>query len=375
LNILISVFFILYGLLLYWLIIGWRKSARQVVIHNQAKPFVTVVVAMRNEALTITNLLTNLNEQDYPNAEVIVVDDHSDDHSSTVLNNWLTNHKVKPGFCKLIANKGVGKKAALAQAIAEAEGEIILTTDADCRLPATWISATVQQFNETTQLVVGPVRMQASSFTDRLQQLEFSSLIGSGAATLGWKLPTMANGANLAFRKSAFWAVNAYEGNIHIASGDDEFLMRKIESNFPGSISFNHDSRAIVETNAHQRLKSFVNQRIRWSSKWALHQTYFSKLLALLVFSFQAVFLLSPWLMLAGYLDVSLFVGLFLVKAIGEYYFFVPVLRQLQVPFNLPAFITLQFIYPYYVTTIGLLANVVGYQWKGRGYKSSKYPY
>ncbi|MCZ8217497.1 MAG: hypothetical protein O9262_14730, partial [Cyclobacteriaceae bacterium] len=59
-NILISVFFILYGLLLCWLIIGWRKSARQVVIHNQAKPFVTVVVAMRNEALNITNLLTDL---------------------------------------------------------------------------------------------------------------------------------------------------------------------------------------------------------------------------------------------------------------------------------------------------------------------------
>jgi poly-beta-1,6-N-acetyl-D-glucosamine synthase len=375
LNILISVFFILYGLLLCWLIIGWRRSARQVVIHNQAEPFVTVVVAMRNEALTITNLLTDLSEQDYPNAEVIVVDDHSDDNSSQVFNNWLTNHKIKPGFCRLLANNGVGKKAALAQAIAEAQGEIILTTDADCRLPSTWISSTVQRFNEKTQLLVGPVRMKASSFTDRLQQLEFASLIGSGAATLGWQLPTMANGANLAFRKSAFSAVDGYEGNIHIASGDDEFLMRKIESYFPGRISFNHDSRSVVETYAHQYLKSFVNQRIRWSSKWALHQTYFSKLLALMVFSFQAMFLLSPWLMLSGHLDVRLGIGLLIIKAVGEYYFFVPVLRQLHVPFNLPAFITLQFIYPYYVTTIGLLANVAGYQWKGRGYKSSKYPY
>lgn len=330
---------------------------------------------MRNEALNITNLLTDLSEQDYPNAEVIVVDDHSEDNSSEVFNNWLTNHKVKPGFCRLFANKGMGKKAALAQAIAEAQGEIILTTDADCRLPSTWISTTVQRFNEKTQLVVGAVRMKASSFTDRLQQLEFGSLIGSGAATLGWQLPTMANGANLAFRKSAFSAVDGYEGNTHIASGDDEFLMRKIESYFPGSISFNHDSRAVVETNAHQHLKSFVNQRIRWSSKWALHQTYFSKLLALLVFGVQTVFLLSPWLMLAGYLDAWLFVGLFLAKAVGEYYFFAPVLRQIQVPFNWPAFIILQFIYPYYVTTIGLLANVAGYQWKGRGYKSSKYPY
>lgn len=330
---------------------------------------------MRNEALTITRLLTDLQNQDYPNFEVIIVDDHSDDGSWKVVNDWLTVNPLKSDFIKLINNNGTGKKAALTLAVHHGKGEFIMATDADCELPETWISKTIEQFDDQTHLLVGAVRMKGKLFVHQLQQLEFASLIGSGAATLGWQIPTMANGANLVFRKSSFMAVRGYDGNSHIASGDDEFLMRKIHVRFPGSIFFNHNPDTIVETTAHNSVGSFVNQRIRWASKWALHQSYFSKFLALLIFSLQLICLLSPWLILFDYLDIQLGLSLLLIKALAEWLFFIPVLKLLRLPFNLPAFITLQFIYPYYVVAIGLLANVVGYQWKGRGYNSSKSPY
>lgn len=351
---------------------GWYKSAHKVVKLNEAKPFVSVVVAMRNEALTITHLLNDLQVQDYANFEVIIVDDHSDDGSLEAVKVWFNKNVSKSDFVRLIKNEGAGKKAALTAAIQKAKGQLIMTTDADCQLPNSWISRTVGQFDDQTHLLVGAVRMKGKLFTDQLQQLEFASLIGSGAATLGWQMPTMANGANLAFRKSSFMVVGAYEGNSHIASGDDEFLMRKIHQRFPGSIFFNHNADTVVETHAHDSLRSFFHQRIRWASKWALHQSYFSKLLALLIFSFQLAFLLCPWLMLFGYLNINLGLTLLLIKALAEWLFFIPVLNLLRLHFNLPAFIALQFIYPYYVVAIGLLANVVNYQWKGRGYNSSK---
>jgi poly-beta-1,6-N-acetyl-D-glucosamine synthase len=354
---------------------GWHKSAHKVVKLNEAKPFVSVVVAMRNEALTITRLLTDLQQQDYSHFEVIIVDDHSDDGSRGIVEGWLVNNVHKLDFIKLIDNQGTGKKAALTLAVQNAKGEFIMTTDADCVLPRTWISKTVEQLDDQTHLLVGAVRMKGKRFVHQLQQLEFASLIGSGAATLGWQIPTMANGANLAFRKSSFIAVGAYEGNSHIASGDDEFLMRKIHQRFPGSIFFNHNPDTVVETQTHNSIGSFVNQRIRWASKWALHQSFFSKFLALLIFSFQLICLLSPWLILFDYLDMQLGLSLLLIKALAEWLFFIPVLNWLRLPFNVPAFITLQFIYPYYVVAIGLLANVVGYQWKGRGYNSSKSPH
>ncbi len=335
----------------------------------------SVVVAMRNEALSITSLLADLQQQDYQHLEVIIVDDHSDDGSLKVINDWLMENPIKSDFIKLFNNNGVGKKAALTLAVQNAGGEIIMTTDADCQLPNTWISKTVEHFDDRTNLIVGAVRMKGKLFTDRLQQLEFASLIGSGASTLGWQIPTMANGANLAFRKSVFNHVKGYDGNSHIASGDDEFLMRKIHAYSPGSIFFNHNPEAIVETLSQDSVSSFVHQRIRWASKWALHQSFFSKFLALLIFSFQLVCLLIPWLILFNYLDVQLGLSLLFIKALAEWLFFIPVLNLLRLPFNLPAFITLQFIYPYYVVGIGLLANVSAYQWKGRGYNSSKSPY
>lgn len=354
---------------------GWNRGTRNKRKINTAKPLISVVVAMRNEALTINTLLTDLLHQDYPYYEVIIVDDHSDDGSLLAINDWLIANPLKSDFIKLINNSGTGKKAALTLAVQNAKGELIMTTDADCQVPASWISKTVEHFNDQTNLIVGAVRMKGKLFTDYLQQLEFASLIGSGAATLGWQIPAMGNGANLAFRKASFIAVGAYQGNSHIASGDDEFLMRKIQEHFPGSIFFNHNPETVVETHTHDSIRSFINQRIRWASKWALHQAFFSKFLAILIFSFQLVFLLSPWLMLFGYLNLRLALGLILFKLIAELFFFIPVLRFLRSPLHLPAFITLQFIYPYYVVAIGLLANVAGYQWKGRGYNSSKSPY
>lgn len=330
---------------------------------------------MRNEALTITRLLNDLKHQDYPKFEVIIVDDHSDDGCRATVESWLVANEVKSDFIKVLNNQAAGKKAAITLGVQNAGGEFIMTTDADCALPDTWISKTLEQFDNQTNLIVGAVRMKGKLFTDYLQQLEFASLIGSGAATLGWQLPTMANGANLAFRKSSFITVGAYDGNSHIASGDDEFLLRKIHAHFPGSIFFNHNPATVVETQTHDSFRSFVNQRIRWASKWALHQGFFSKFLALLIFSFQLMCLSSPWLMLFDYLDVQLGLSLLLIKALAEWLFFLPVLNLLRLPFNLPAFIVLQFIYPYYVVAIGLLANVSAYQWKGRGYNSSKSPY
>lgn len=330
---------------------------------------------MRNEAVNIANLLSDLSGQDYNAFEVIIVDDHSEDSSKSIAATWLKENGVEEDFIRLLSNDDSGKKSALALGIKAANGEFVMTTDVDCRLPESWISKTIAQAGNQTQLIVGAVRMKGEKFVDHLQQLEFASLIGSGAATLGWQLPTMANGANLTFRKSAFEAVDGYADNKLIASGDDEFLMRKIHARFPGSVIFNHSQHTVVETSTHNSLPAFLNQRIRWASKWALHKTYTSTLLALLIFVFQLTFLLSPWLMLLGYISLKLGIALLILKAGAEWLFFIPVLRQLKQSFNLLAFTVLQFIYPYYVVGIGLLANVMGYRWKGRRYKSSKSPY
>ncbi len=304
--------------------------------------------------------------------EVIVVDDHSEDNTTAVFNQTVKDFNNSGRSFQCITNKGTGKKAALSTGIAHASGSIILTTDADCRVPKTWISKTIEQFEESTHMLVGAVRISGTGFIDRLQQLEFASLIASGAASLANNLPTMANGANLAFRKSSFEAVKGYAGNAHIPSGDDEFLLRKMHQAFPDGVRFNAAPDAVVSTQGQESLSAFIQQRIRWASKWNLHPSIFSKSLALLVFMFQVSFLLSPWLMVGGWLSWPLGLALLTLKALGEAIFFLPVLRYLRINFYVPAFLFLQFIYPLYVVGIGLLANALGYRWKGRRYGSSQ---
>src|SRR5213075_2078285 len=122
------------------------------------------------------------------------------------------------------------------------------------------------------RFISGPVKLEeGNSLFGKMQVTEFASLIGTGAASIGFGMPNMCNGANLAFEKAAFVAVNGYAGNDKIASGDDEFLMHKIHSQFPGSVCFLKNPKAIVRTNVQQSLSGFLSQRIRWASKWKFY--------------------------------------------------------------------------------------------------------
>jgi len=369
LEIAITIVFILYTLLVGWLIIGWRKATQRIAPVNTTKPLVSVVVAVRNEEANILNILNDLAAQTYPDVEILVVDDHSHDSTTTVISNVSEKSPPLKEQLKLLnCTIEFGKKAALTLGISAARGEIILTTDADCRLPANWIEATVEQFSDNVKMVVGGVRILSGNFFSRLQQLEFASLIGSGAATLGWQMPTMANGANLAFHKQTFNEVKGYEGNEQIPSGDDEFLLRKFYQYFPNSVVFNTNPDSVPSTKALASVNGFFQQRLRWGGKWKLHKDNFSKVLAISIFACQLTFLLTSWLIIFQQINLAVGLSLLLIKVLIEVLFFRPVVRYLSIPFSWLAFIVLQFIYPYYVVSVALASNLMRYQWKARKY-------
>jgi hypothetical protein len=176
----------------------------------------------------------------------------------------------------------------------------------------------------------------------------------------------MCNGANLAFRKEAFENVNGYEGNLHVASGDDEFLMRKINTACPGSIRFNISRASVVSTKAQSTGTDFLFQRIRWAAKWRHHRDLKTKLLAVYVFLFHLLTISLPVLAILGYLKLSFVLVLFLVKAILEFRFLVRVTSWLQIPWHWPSFILLQVVYSLYAVIIGVLSNFIQAKWKGR---------
>jgi cellulose synthase/poly-beta-1,6-N-acetylglucosamine synthase-like glycosyltransferase len=365
----IFIFSIYFGFLLACLI-GWRKFLCQTKPEGDTfNTFVSIVVPVRNEEHSIAPLLDSLKVQDYPqrNLEVIIMDDHSTDQTAQRINSWI--HDNPDIACSYFLAEGNGKKLALTKGIQIARGDIILTTDADCRLPMDWVSTMTMSFVTDTNMVIGLVKIeQGKSFFSKMQALEFSSLMGSAMALLSIGLPVMCNGASLAFRKSGFEAVNGYVGNLHIPSGDDEFLMRKLVKQYPGSVRSIYFP-SVVTTRALTSVKDFVNQRLRWAGKWKANDSVAAKCLAVFILIFQLMVITAFALLFFN--DVGRVAGILLgIKWILECYLLITFCRAMNQRFSFRAFFAWQFLYPLYVLFIGSLSQLLEYEWKGRRERS-----
>lgn len=352
---------ILYSVLLIVLMAGWSRAIRKKVLGKTFRPpFISVVVPVRNEEKNLDRLLQSIRQQDHSNFEILVVDDHSTDRSVEIaMKNGATNQIV-------LRNQGQGKKSAITTAVRAAKGSLIATTDADCVLPRTWLTDISLQFhNEKVNLAFGGVRMTTNGkFFSVLQSMEFASLIGSGAATAALGFSTLCNGANLVYRKAVFESVNGYDGNLTIASGDDEFLMRKIQKHFPGSVFFLNSPTAVVDTESQSNFSVFLQQRLRWASKWRYNSSRFTVALSIFILLAQV-----SWIGCLALLIISFrfdLLTLMLTKMVLEFVFLLRVCRWMKAKWNGLAFLTLQVVYPFYVLGVGIASNFVKGSWKGR---------
>lgn len=327
-----------------------------------------MVIAARNEQANICHILQDLEQQNYPKQhyEVIVIDDYSTDKTVEIVNQQLSKLNYT---LRLISNqKQGGKKSAIEQGVAMARGNWILCTDADCRVGEQWIESMVLKMQHTnSEMIIGPVIFfEANTILSQLQMIEFAALVGSGAATLELGIPSMCNGANLAYQKAAFERVKGFDGNRHLLSGDDEFLMHKIFSSNRTKISFNYCSQSVVKTKAQATLYEFIQQRKRWSSKWNQYQLPYIKWIAILIFigNFNLLFL-PLYLIVDAQLAIYL-IGLQLLKTLVDAIFTFDILNKFGNKFSLKYFVILSLIYPIYVSFFGLSSKNNAFTWKNR---------
>lgn len=328
---------------------------------------VSVIVAARNEEKSIAGLLGDLAAQHYPTAmiEVVVIDDHSTDKTAEIVTDFIAKQKLS-GFILIKNEDGVGKKAALARGVGKSTGDLILSTDADCRMGLEWISAMASYFQDDKKVMIfGPVScFPQKGLLNRFQSLEFSGLMASGAGAGRAGQPFICNGANLAYRKSAFMQVNGYVGNEKFISGDDVFLMHKMKKEFGNkAIGFAPDKKALVQTYPARGLRAFFKQRIRWASKTKGYKDNLSAVAATAVFSFN-LFITATFF--AGFCYPELFLlfaGVILLKSLID----LPLMwgvtgfnHQRQLMYW---YLPFQVIYPFYVVVAGGLSLIPRKRW------------
>lgn len=258
---------IVYAIFLIAVVVGLSRLPRAGT--SAARPFVSILVAARNEERHLGACLESLRGQTYPPDlyEIIVVDDGSTDTTSAVIQGQITAIK---NLRSIRIDGGGSKTAALARGIEAARGEIILTTDADCVVRPDWVASMVSRFDSQTVFVAGPViEREGSGILAGMSRLEFLGLIGVAGGLIGIRVPVFCNGASLAFRKQAFLAIGGYgEGQW----SDDEALLQRFHGFYPDGIAYAADAGAVVVTQPSSSFTEFWHQRVRWASKRRVYE-------------------------------------------------------------------------------------------------------
>jgi cellulose synthase/poly-beta-1,6-N-acetylglucosamine synthase-like glycosyltransferase len=334
---------------------------------------VSVVIPVRNEDRFIERLIEDLSKQTYPKNlfEVIVVNDHSNDETINILERL----KNKPNVDIIVQDSpGIGKKEAIESGIQVASGEIIVTTDGDCRVQPNWlreISFSMEEYNAV--MIAGPVRFRnTETIWNQGLMMEFAALQGTGASTMHFNVPTMCNGANIAYFKKVFLEVQGFEGNKDIPSGDDEFLMHRISKKYSGRIHYLKSREAIVETESSKDFVEWYNQRIRWASKWRGYEIISPQFIALIIIliNLNLIFGLALWL--TGTMSVAIYLAVLGIKSIVDFIFVYNVNRFLKRRSSLIIQILIELIYPLYALSFGILGIFGNYTWKDRNSNFSK---
>lgn len=372
-SIFIGVITALYFFLLLFLYYGYNKLPP---FSGKTPGLLTgfsVVVAFRNEANNLPNLLRSLQHLNYPKDffEVIMINDESEDRSEEVCRKFANEHPDL--HLKLLQNKrtsGSPKKDAITTGIETAEMEFIITTDADCRVPRNWLKDFNSNIRATgAQMIAGPViPIPHQSFWGSFQELDVYGLQAASMGGFGVDLPFMCNGGNLCYSKKGFERVEGFEGNSEIASGDDIFLLEKFRKKGFKTV-FLKSKSVVVSTALQPTLKDLIAQRVRWAAKTSAYTGFFGKTVGLTVLLMNLTLIGAFLVVATGNLSPMNVLLPFLLKFNVDFLLIYSGARFFGREMVLKNYIFSSLVYPLFSSYVATLSLFKSYQWKGRQFK------
>lgn len=370
-SILITLF---YAVLVLYYLLGWQSISPFKPAGRISNTKITVIVCARNEQHNILTLLNCLKNQDYPSDlfEVIVVDDHSDDLTPEIVENYEMRNLQLLHLDEYVRKNEIAfKKRAVEFAIQNSTGKLIVTTDADCSMGTKWLSTIAEFYEETnSKFIVAPVDyLSPNSLLEKLQNLDFLSIMGITGASVHHKLYNLSNGANMAYERDAFLSVNGYHKADNSPSGDDVFLIEKMGKQFPHQINYLKNRNAIVFTNACTTLPQLIQQRIRWIAKTKHYTDLRTRIIALLVLIFYLSIAFSVLLCFINIQFMNILLMQLILKSMVDYALVDEVTRFFKKRKLLRYFLILELTHFPFNCYVGVKSQFTNYTWKKRKYK------
>ena len=372
---------------LLWFAWGALRPRRPPPPSGPGAPSVAVVVAARDEAAAVESCLEALGAQSYPSGrcEVILVDDGSSDGTGDLaraaarrLPEGGPSVRVLDGRARY--GSAGSKKAALSLGIDESDAELILTTDADCRVPATWVAAMAGAFAADVGAVVGFSQIgrpgALKGLLARWEALDFLQLMTAAAGSCALGHPMAASGQSLGFRRAAYDEVGGYASILHRVSGDDVLLLQLIRRAGRWRVAFCDDPGSHVVHPPSPGFGGFLSQRLRWASnapcQGRLDPAFFACILG--TFGLSAGLTISPVLWAAGLLSPAFIVSLWLAKAGAELALGLVGAARFRRGDLLWLFPLWALLHPAYTAVVGGLGSLGFFRWKGRSFALGRQP-
>lgn len=265
-------FAFLLQLIYYVLIYGKVGRVKQTSTSNPDATFppISVVICARNEYENLEQNLPLIAEQDYPNYEIIVVDDCSEDDTIILLERLSKQYPhLRQTNIKKDDKFGHGKKLAVTIGIKSAKNDIIVFTDADCT-PYTnqWLKQmSLGYTSDKTEIVLGYCGYKKSKgFLNRIIRCD-AFFIGLNYLGLAMShLPYMGIGRNLSYRKQLFLKNKGFASHLSLLSGDDDLFINEVATSKNTRVAISKD--ALLTTPAKETLDAWILQKTRHGSTY-----------------------------------------------------------------------------------------------------------
>lgn len=284
---------------------------------------VSVIICAKNEAENLQKFLPSVIAQDYPNFEIVLINDASTDKTFKVMESFAAKHNN----IRLVNVKNVeafwgNKKYALTLGIKVAKHDYLLFTDADCKpLSKHWISEMASHFDNSKTIVLGygSYKKIKKSLLNKLIRFETlqTAIQYFSFAKVG--VPYMGVGRNLAYKKSEFFNANGFISHIDVRSGDDDLFINQVATSTNTAICFSKDS--LTESIPKTTFSDWIRQKRRHVSTANRYKLKHKILLALL-YSSQLLFWSLALLLLLFMFQWKIVLSLLLLRLLIQYLVF-----------------------------------------------------
>ena len=291
---------------------------------------VSVVVCARNEARNLQQNLPFILTQDYPDFEVVVVNDCSNDDSSSLLEEFKTSYpNLKVVTVSEHKRFKTGKKFALTMGIKAAKNEYLLLTDADCK-PASnnWVQSMQKSFFCDKEIVLGysPYRKTKGLLNTFIRFETFKTAVNYLSAAIN-NNPYMGVGRNLAYTKSLFFRSKGFASHMHIISGDDDLFVNQNATSVNTAVQINPE--AFTESETKDNLAAYYRQKRR---HMGVGKYYKRKNRILITFDALSGFLFYTFLIILLFLKFQLWAvcGIYIFRLLMQGIIYPKILKKLN---------------------------------------------